>query len=1079
MIKTVVKRNGEVVAFDPSKLSKWAEWASGVGVDWFMIVGEAYKKCQDNVSTQELHRALISSCVDQETTPYLLMAGRLMVGEVYKDVFGGTDKIPSLSSFYKQMVQEGFWEDMDYNDEELEYLNTVIDHKADFNLTSTQVLQDKQKYLLADITTGKLKETFQFALMRQAMGAHKSQPKDRRLNDVVGMYQDLKRNWVNTPTPNKTNLGTEKRSYASCCASLAIDELDSIEAQNHIIWRMTAASAGQGSLLMTRSAGDGVRNGTISHGGKIPYFRLQEAEAKANKQNTRGGSVTTHILALDPELEDLLKLRNPTTVASKKVDGIDYSFTFNESFYRRAAERKPWLLVSMQKAPDLYEHFFDEDMEVFDKLMDEYIEKGMGVVIPDAATVLAWHLVQDEVVGRQYETNVTAMNRHKPFKDTIYQSNLCVTPETKILTKEGYKEIGGLEGLQVDVWNGEQWSNVLVEKTGNNQEIIRVVTKDGYELECTPYHKFYKIEKDKWNKPKEVEVRAIDLKKGDKLVKFKLPVIEGDKVLDRAWINGFYSGDGCEVKGKEYVYFYHDKRKLVDLVKETATTHYVDEKQNRELLIFNGLEKKYFVPDCSYTIESRLEWLAGLLDSDGTLCFNGKTQSFQIGSVDPSFLKEVQLMLQTCGVGSKVTKNQDGGMKPLPANDGTGEYKLFMYQASYRLLIGNDGVSKLQDLGLRTRRLKPTSHRPNRECSQFIKIEGVYSDGRVSDTYCFNEPLRHRGMFNGMLTGQCQELAEPTKPYKNVSSLYHFSPEDEQNGEVAMCNLAAIPVGKVSLRQSDYEELAYRTLLMVDNTIDIAEIPLPHVDYTAKQRRSVMIGITDLAHAMASQGLSYSSIEGKNFIHRVAELHMYSLIKASVRLAKEKGVCGWYHKTRYSEGWLPIDTYNKNVDNVHTQKLLCDWEGLRAEVKKYGMRNSALVGHMPCESSSVRGNDTNGLYPVRDGVMVKKSGNTKVVFIAPEWENLKPWYDIAWNVPHNDLVDCYAIVQKFTDQAISADIYHKFEEGKEKKVSMTQLMEEFFYRQKMGMKTRYYKNFSVGASQIEQEESCSGGSCKL
>lgn len=749
MIEFVIKRDGTKEKFDATKLTKWAEWASVVGVDWFMIVGEAYKKCQNNTTTQELHKALISSCVDQESTPYLLMAGRLMVGEVYKEVFGGTENIPSLSSFYKQMVSEGFWEDMDYSDEELALLDATIDHSADFNLSSTQVLQDKQKYLLRDITTGEPKETFQFALMRQAMGAHKSQPKERRVNDVVGMYQDLKHNRVNTPTPNKTNLGTDKRSYASCCASVATDELDSIEAQNHIIWRMTAASAGQGSLLMTRSAGDGVHNGTISHGGKIPYFRLQEAEASANKQGTRGGAVTTHILALDPELEDLLKLRNPTTVSSKRVDGIDYSFTFNESFVHRAKNRKPWLLVSMQKAPDLYEHFFDEDMSVFDKLMDEYIERGIGVVIPDAATVLAWHLVQDEVVGRQYETNVTAMNRHKPFKDVIYQSNLC------------------------------------------------------------------------------------------------------------------------------------------------------------------------------------------------------------------------------------------------------------------------------------------------------------------------------------------QELAEPTKPYKNVSSLYHFKPEDDQNGEVAMCNLAAIPVGKVSLRQKDYEELAYRTLLMVDNTIDIAEIPLPHVDFTAKQRRSVMIGITDLAHAMASQGLSYSSMDGKNFIHRVAELHMYSLIKASVRLAKEKGVCGWFDKTRYAEGWLPIDTYNKNVDNVHTQKLMCDWEGLRQEVKKYGMRNSALVGHMPCESSSVRGNDTNGLYPVRDGVMVKKSGNTKVVFIAPEWENLKPWYDIAWDVPHNDLVDCYAIVQKFTDQAISADVYHKYDEGKEKKVSMMQLMKEFFYRQKMGMKTRYYKNFAVGASKIEQEESCSGGSCKL
>lgn len=745
MIKTVIKRNGDAVAFDPTKLSKWAEWASCVGVDWFEIVGDAYKKCSDGVSTQELHKALISACIDKETTASLLMAGRLMIGEIYADVFGGVEHIPTLSSFYNKMITEGYWEDMGYSPEELEHLQDIIDHTLDFNLSSTQVMQDVQKYLISDTTTKELKETPQFALMRQAMGAHKNQPKERRLKDVELAYKDLQHS-VNTPTPNKTNLGTHKRSYASCCASIGTDELDSIEAVNHIVWKMTAASAGQGTYLETRTLGDKVRGGTIKHGGKLPYFRNMQEEAAANMQNTRGGAIKTEIICLDPELETLLRLRNPTTVESNRIDKMDYAFKFNASFVERAAKRKNWLLVSFQDAPDLYEHFYDTDMTVFDSLMDAYILEGkFGKVVDDAFSILTLHIKEDSVVGRQYETNVTNLNLHTPFKDTIKQSNLC------------------------------------------------------------------------------------------------------------------------------------------------------------------------------------------------------------------------------------------------------------------------------------------------------------------------------------------QELAEPTKPYKSVMDLYKT--DDSVEGEVAMCNLAAIPVGKVSLNPKHYEELAYRTLLMVDNTIDIAEIPLPHVDYTTKQRRSVMIGITDLAHAMAAGGYSYSDVQGKNFIHRVAELHMYSLLKASVRLAREKGICGWFHKTKYSEGWLPIDTYNKNVDAVHTQQLLCDWEGLRADIKKYGMRNSALVGHMPCESSSIRGNDTNGLYPIREGVVVKKSGNSKIVFIPPEWESLQGYYESAWDTEHNNLFDCYAIVQKFTDQTISADEYHKF--NAEKKVSLMTLAKNFFYRQKMGMKTRYYKNFATGASLIAQEESCAGGGCKL
>lgn len=298
-----------------------------------------------------------------------------------------------------------------------------------------------------------------------------------------------------------------------------------------------------------------------------------------------------------------------------------------------------------------------------------------------------------------------------------------------------------------------------------------------------------------------------------------------------------------------------------------------------------------------------------------------------------------------------------------------------------------------------------------------------------------------------------------------------------RNPEVAICNLAALSVGRFPLTK--YYEKAYRALLMVDNVIEQGEFPLPQVTYTARARRSVGIGITNLAYLMAKEGLRYDTAEGKRFMHELAELHMFSLIKASVQLAKEKGPCKWFHKTRYAQGWLPIDTYNKNVDSIVDSTLLCDWEWLRGEIKKYGMRNSSLVNHMPVESSSIRNGDTNGLYPIRRGVVIKTSGNTKNVFIPPEYEELKDRYQIAWDIEHNDLVDMYAIFQKFADQGISADVYHKFESGKDKKVSLTLLMKQFFYRQMMGLKSRYYKNFATGTSQMEQEEACSGGGCKL
>lgn len=425
MIKYVTKRDGSTEPFSPEKMIKWAEWSSVVGVDWFEIVGAAYKMCHDGSTTKELHSALVRACLDKKTTAHFLMAGRLMIGELYKEVFGGVENIPTLQEFYNNMVKDGYWEDMGYSDADLEYLNSVIDHEEDFKLSSTQVRQDIQKYLISDVTTKKTKETPQFALMRQAMGAHKLQPNNRRLSDVTEMYHDLRKGWVNTPTPNKTNLGTAKRSYASCCVSKAGDTLDSIEAQNHIYWAMTAASAGQGGYLETRSQGDKIRGGVIKHGGKVPYFRLQEAETKANMQGGRGGALTTYINALDPEVFTLLAMRNPTTVEDRRIDGIDNAFLFNKSFVDRAKKRQDWLLISVKDAPDLWKHFFDKEMDVFEPLLEQYIQSGKGEVIK-AFDLLRKHFVEDEVTGRQYEMNATTSNYHTSYKDTIYTANLCL-----------------------------------------------------------------------------------------------------------------------------------------------------------------------------------------------------------------------------------------------------------------------------------------------------------------------------------------------------------------------------------------------------------------------------------------------------------------------------------------------------------------------------------------------------------------------------------------------------------------------------------------------------------------------------
>lgn len=362
--------------------------------------------------------------------------------------------------------------------------------------------------------------------------------------------------------------------------------------------------------------------------------------------------------------------------------------------------------------------------------------------------------------GKGYFSFVDKINAKRPkwYVDhdlTVKASNLCVAPETLILTSEGHLPIVSLENQEVEVWNGVEFSKVIVRKTGSDQHLLKVITSDGFELDCTHQHKFY-IKNDYHKSP--VVVEAKDLKIGDKLIKLETVATEGKNVLDLAYQNGFFTGDGCHVEGNSRVYLYGEKRKLAHLFRQHAYGWVIQENQDREYFYVNGLKSKYFVPDASYSIRSRVEWLAGLLDSDGTVARTGKSQCLQIASTEVGFLEDIQLMLQTLGVQSKVKFTRKAGQYELPANDGTGLNKTYYCKKVNRLLISGMGIVQLKTLGLNTRRLIISDHIPNRNCEAFVKIKEVIDTGRISDTYCFTEPKRGMGVFNGILTGQCDEI---------------------------------------------------------------------------------------------------------------------------------------------------------------------------------------------------------------------------------------------------------------------------------------------------------------------------------
>lgn len=739
MLEHIIKRDGRLEPFTPSKLNQWGQWATqtlGDAVDWPSVVLDTVAVISGTTTTRELQQQLIKTCLNMDTWSYNRMAGRLYATLIRKDLYGSSHRLPSVHELHKKLQRLGYMEHLDYSEAEYQQAESFIDHSRDFGYAHYQLHTQLTKYSVADRVNGVYYETPQFTYMRMAMALAVDQPRARRMTDVQKFYDHLSQNRINAPTPNHVNLGTPLRGYASCCLYTTGDTARSIAVGNHIANTMTYMSAGIGAHMNTRSLNDKVRGGVIRHQGKLPYFRALAAEVKSNLQNGRGGACTTYFSIFDPEVDVLLRLKNPMSTEDKKIRTLDYSWGGNKFFARKVARNEEIFLFNAYTAPDLYKALYGNDEDEFARIYAQYeANDAFAKTYVNARDLLVTACNEWNETGRIYEHNIYELNHHTPFKDTIYSSNLC------------------------------------------------------------------------------------------------------------------------------------------------------------------------------------------------------------------------------------------------------------------------------------------------------------------------------------------SEIALPTKPYHHMSELYA---EDGDTGEVATCNLAGIVVSNID-SDEQYEEVAYYALLMIDKCIHLAAYELPHIGYTSKARLNAGVGILGLAHLMARAQQLYTTAEGKGFIHQIAERHFYYLVKASLKLGKELGNAPWMHKTKWPEGWLPLDTYNRNVDKIVDVANQYDWEALRQEIiANGGLRNSALVAHMPTETSANSSGTTNGLYPIRELTMIKTDNQRVNYWAAPEGNTLAQWYQSAWDIPTSDLCEMYALVQKWTDQGISADFYRKV--IGDDHIESTELIANYLQRVKLGLKTKYYMNqkTSNGMKQVAE-----------
>ena len=298
------------------------------------------------------------------------------------------------------------------------------------------------------------------------------------------------------------------------------------------------------------------------------------------------------------------------------------------------------------------------------------------------------------------------------------------------------------------------------------------------------------------------------------------------------------------------------------------------------------------------------------------------------------------------------------------------------------------------------------------------------------------------------MSNLCQEITLPTTPLNHVDG----------DGEIALCILSAINVGKLN-RMEELEDLCDLAVRGLEELVDYQEYPVKAAERSTLARRSLGIGYIGLAHYLAKNGYKYEDPEAWKAVHDLSESFQFYLLKSSNQIAREKGACEYFYRTKYAKGILPIDTYKRDIDEFCGTKLNHDWNSLRDSIKQFGLRHSTLSAQMPSESSSVVSNATNGIEPPRAFLSTKKSKKGPLKQIVPQFNSFKNNYTLLWDMKDNDgYIKIVGAMQKFFDQAISGNWSYNPENYDNNEVPVSEMAGDFLKTYKYGWKTSYYQN---------------------
>jgi ribonucleoside-diphosphate reductase alpha chain len=433
----VQKRNGRLESLDIDKLHKVVMYAvDGItGVSASEVEINSHIQFFDKIKTIDIQETLIKSAADlisEESPNYQYVAGRLINYHLRKQVYG-TFEPPCLCDIVDKNIQIGFYDSEfreKYTKEDINELQTFIDHTRDDYLTYAAMEQFRGKYLVQNRATGEIFETPQVAYIMIAATLFADYPAETRIRYVKEYYDAISKFKISLPTPVMAGVRTPQRQFSSCVLIETGDSLDSINATSSAVVKYVSQKAGIGiGAGSIRAIGSPIRSGDATHTGVIPFYKLFQSAVKSCSQGgVRGGAATLYYPIWHLEIEDMLVLKNNKGTEDNRVRHMDYGVQFNKLMYERLLTDGDITLFSPHDVPGLYDAFFS-DQDKFKELYEAAeSDSSLRKKTISAINLFSAFVTERKDTGRIYLMNVDHANTHGAFDESvapIKQSNLC------------------------------------------------------------------------------------------------------------------------------------------------------------------------------------------------------------------------------------------------------------------------------------------------------------------------------------------------------------------------------------------------------------------------------------------------------------------------------------------------------------------------------------------------------------------------------------------------------------------------------------------------------------------------------